>query len=102
MSSKKVNQGPYNIDKVIYNHKGKVTTSILNSPVFEKMIEDLDVSYKYDVGYIPFGLKNSPDLIANEYYGSPGNWWFIMFVNNINDPFESLQPNQKLLLPKIK
>lgn len=95
-------KGPYSFDKVIYNHKGKKTTSILNSKVFEKLIKDVNTAYSYDVYSIPAGLINRPDLLANAYYGTPANWWLLMFVNNINDPFESLNANQKIAFPKIK
>lgn len=94
--------GPYSLDKVIYNHKGKKISSILNSKVFDNMIININNVYSYDVIKIPAGYKNRPDLLANAYYGNAANWWLLMLVNNINDPFESLNPNQRIAFPKIK
>jgi hypothetical protein len=102
MINNKKLEGPYSIDKVFYNHKGKKTTSILNSSRYESIIKDINIIYKYDVASVPASMKNRPDLLANYYYGDPSNWWLIMFINNINDPFESLNPNQKIAFPKIK
>jgi hypothetical protein len=102
MISTTKNRGPYSLDRVVYTHKGRKITSIVNSPAYEDIIAKIDTVFDYEVGYIPAGLKNRPDLIANEYYGDPRNWWLIMFVNNISDPFESLGANQRILLPKNK
>ena len=102
MPNIKRNEGPYTLDKVTYNHKGKTITSIVNSPVFENIITNIDKAYSYDIAYIPPGLSNRPDLISNEYYGNPSNWWLVLLVNNISDPFESLEVSQKIVLPKNK
>jgi hypothetical protein len=96
------NKGPYSFGKKVYNHRGHTVTSIVNSPEFDNLIQNIQTAYKYDVAYLSAGLKQRPDLIATEYYGSPANWWLLLFVNNIKDPFEELPELKRLIFPKIK
>lgn len=102
MANNKTSLGPYDYDSVIYNHKGRVVNSIVNSQTFDDKITNIDKTFYYDFTYLPNDFKKRPDLIANSYYGSPINWWLVLFVNNIADPFESLDANQRILLPRLK
>jgi len=102
MSNFQNSKGPYGLDKKTYRHRGKTVTTILHSNKFDTIITNIQKAYKYDVAYLPAGLKQRPDLIANDYYGNPSNWWLILFVNNIKDPFEELQEMKRIILPKVK
>jgi hypothetical protein len=96
------NKGPYSIDAVTVTHKEARITTIVNSPVYDKILADLENKYTYEVGYVPQGYAHRPDLIANVFYGSPKNWWLLMLVNNVTDPFEGFKVNEKILIPRLK
>jgi hypothetical protein len=93
--------GPYSLDVVQHPFKNTIVNTIVNSPVYDTLIPNLDTAYEYDVGYVPAGYEHRPDLISNVFYGSPKNWWLLMLVNNINDPFEGFRTNQRILIPKL-
>ena len=65
---------------------------------FQKM----ETSFDYEVGYVPAGYEHRPDLISNVFYGTPKNWWLLMLVNSITDPFEGFNENDQILIPKIR
>ena len=96
------NRGPYALDAQFVKHRNAEVTTILNSPVFDSMLVDLDAQYEYEVGFVPAGYEHRPDLISNVYYGSPNNWWLLMLVNSITDPFEGFNVNERILIPKIR
>ena len=93
--------GPYSLDVVSQPFKRTRINTIVNSPTFDNLIADIDVAYEYDVGYVPAGYEHRPDLIANVFYGTPKNWWLLMLVNGITDPFEGFRVNQRILIPKL-
>ena len=95
-------RGPYSFDENRINHREIVSNTIVNSTKFEAILEDLDEAYDYEVGYVPAGYEHRPDLIANVFYGSPRNWWLLMLVNGISDPFEGFNQNDAILIPKIR
>lgn len=94
-------KGPYSFDEVRVRHRGATTNTIVNSPKFDSLLLDLEDAYEYQVGYVPAGYAHRPDLISNVFYGSPKNWWLLMLVNSITDPFEGFNENDKILIPKI-
>ena len=94
-------KGPYDVDEKIVQHKGVNINTILNSDKFDSILENLDTAYEYEVGYVPAGYENRPDLISNVFYGSPKHWWLLMLVNGISDPFEGFEKNQRILIPKL-
>lgn len=95
-------RGPYSLDEVRVNHRNITTNTIVNSEKFDLLLENLDNAFKYDIGYIPAGYEHRPDLISNLFYNSPKNWWLLMLVNGINDPFEGFNLNDVILIPKIQ
>ena len=95
-------RGPYSFDENRINHREIVSNTIVNSSKFEAILEDLDEAYDYEVGYVPAGYEHRPDLISNVFYGSPRNWWLLMLVNGISDPFEGFNQNDAILIPKIR
>lgn len=101
MTSLGNNRGPYGVDSVSISHRDTVVTTIVNSTVFDNIIKNIETVYEYEVGFIPDGYEHRPDLISNLFYGTPNNWWLLMLVNNINDPFEGFYINQRILIPKL-
>lgn len=102
MASLGKNRGPYEIDYVSMSHRNTEVTTIVNSPVFENLLEDIDTAFEYEIGFVPAGYEHRPDLISNVFYGTPKNWWLLMLVNNITDPFESFNANDRILIPILK
>jgi len=94
--------GPYALDVVKITHRNATVTTIINSPVFDRILGNLEDAYEYDVGYVPAGYEHRPDLISNIFYGSPNNWWLLMLVNNITDPFEGFKLHERILIPKVR
>ncbi len=95
-------KGPYSLDENRVSHREIISNTIVNSAKFEALLEDLDDAYEYEVGYVPAGYEHRPDLISNVFYGSPKNWWLLMLVNGISDPFEGFNQNEAILIPKIR
>jgi len=94
-------RGPYSLDSTIINHRDAKVTTILNSPAYDQLIQNIETVYDYDIGYVPDGYQHRPDLISNVFYGSPKNWWLLMLANNISDPFEGFYLNQQIKIPKL-
>ena len=102
MTSLGSKRGPYSLDGVRVPYRGTRVTTIVNSPLFDSILTNIESSYNYEVGYVPNGFEHRPDLISNVFYGTPENWWLLMLVNNITDPFEGFKVNERILIPKIK
>lgn len=98
----KSDRGPYALDSRTVRHRGVLTTTILNSNIFDNLLHNLEDAYTYEIGYVPAGYEHRPDLISNVFYGTPKNWWLLMLVNGINDPAEGFKVNEKILIPKIQ
>ena len=88
--------------KINGNHKNITTNTIVNAKKFDLLLENLDNAYEYEVGYVPAGYAHRPDLISNVFYGTPKNWWLLMLVNSIDDPFEGFNENDLILIPKLR
>jgi len=98
----KQDRGPYSLDELRVQHRNITTTTIVNTNKFDSLLDNLDTAFEYQVGYVPAGYAHRPDLISNVFYGSPKNWWLLMLVNNIEDPFEGLNEGDAILIPKIQ
>jgi len=98
----KQDKGPYSFDEVRVQHKNITTNTIVNSKKFDSLLADIDTAFEYEVGYIPAGYEHRPDLISNLFYGSPKNWWLLMLVNGVEDPFEGFNIGDVILIPKIQ
>ena len=94
-------RGPYSFDAVKVKHRNTITTTIVNSPVFDNILFNLEEAFEYEVGYVPNGYEHRPDLISNIFYGSPKYWWLLMLVNNITDPGEGFALAERILIPKV-
>lgn len=82
-------------------HKGKVTRTSVGELGADKTITVLDTAYEFEVAYVPAGYEHRPDLISNVFYDTPANFWLLMLVNNISDPYEGFNVNDRILIPKI-
>ena len=54
-----------------------------------------------EVGFIPTGYEHRPDLISNLFYNTVTLDWLICMYNNISDPHQQLNVNDRILLPKL-
>ena len=97
-----MNRGPYNFDEVIVKHRNITTNSIVNAKKFDVILNNLEDAYDYEIGYIPPEYAHRPDRISNLFYGSPKNWWLLMLVNGVEDPFEGFNANDVILIPKLR
>lgn len=100
MASLGKHRGPYSLDYQDISHRNCKVRTILNTPTFDNLIKNMDVAYNYEVGYIPNGFENRPDLISNVFTKTPDNWWLLMLINNKPDPNENFKVKEKLLIPK--
>ena len=100
MASLGENRGPYELDYNSVKHRNVFVTTILNTPTFDSILKNDD--YEYEIGFIPAGVQNRPDLISDVFYGTPKNWWLLMLVNNITDPFEGFNIGDKIKIPILK
>ena len=89
----------YKISNTVVDHRGKTVITSLNSKLDEFMrnLENKEV----EVGYIPAGYEQRPDLISNLFYNTVTYDWMILMFNNIKDPFQELNVGDRILLPKI-
>lgn len=100
MASLGKNRGPYSKDFNVFRHRDNSVTTILHSTEHDDIIKNIDISYDYEVGFVPLGFEHRPDLISNIFYGTPDKWWLLMQVNNISDPFEGFNVGDRILIPK--
>lgn len=89
----------YNIAVTEVEHKGKTILTSLNTnlPNFLKGMEVKEI----EVGYIPAGYEHRPDLISNLFYDTVTFDWLICMFNNISDPFQQLNINDRILIPRL-
>lgn len=85
---------PYELGSEKVSHRGRLIQTQLG-------VKDEIVYSSFEVGFIPPGYEHRPDLISNVYYGTPSYWWLILEANGIADPFESLNVNDRIIIPKL-
>ena len=95
------NNGPYSLDYQLITHRECKVSTIVGTDTFDILLSNLETYYEYEVGFVPDGYEHRPDLISNVFYGSPKNWWLLMLVNGITDPFEGFKSGEKILIPKL-
>lgn len=89
----------YKVGLTMATHKGKNIASSLNSSLsdFFSKLESLE----FEVGYIPAGYEHRPDLISNLFYNTVTLDWLICMFNNVSDPLQQLNVNDRILIPKF-
>lgn len=93
--------GPYVLGQRTIRHRNAKVTTTLHTKGTDDLLENIETAYTYEVGYVPAGFEHRPDLISNVFYGTPKNWWLLMQVNSITDPFEGFKVGDRILIPKI-
>ena len=83
-------------------HKGRITKTTVGNRFQDDRVEKVDYSEGSRVGFVPAGFEHCPDLISNVFYGTPGLWWLLMVANNITDPFEGFNTNDRIIIPNIE
>jgi hypothetical protein len=81
-------------------HKGKEITTSINTSFFDN-IESTIRSNRSAVGVVKEYVKHRPDTISDIFYNTPTYWWYFLMYNNINDPFNRLNPGDTVLIPNI-
>tara|TARA_R110000824_G_scaffold26095_2_gene90129 strand:+ start:900 stop:1208 length:309 start_codon:yes stop_codon:yes gene_type:complete len=85
--------------KTIRHKNKKIRTSINTS--FMDTFGDRVQEGNYNVGEVKSFIEHRPDTISNIFYSTTSFWWYVMLYNNINDPFERLNPSDNILIPNI-
>ena len=81
-------------------HKGVGIATSTVSKQFQSYLLSLD-SLEYNTGYVPPGYEHRPDLISDLFYNTVKLDWLILLFNGIDDPFESLNVGDMILIPKL-
>lgn len=81
-------------------HRNKSVLTVFNNDQYEDLLKRVNF-LEMEVGYVPAGYEQRPDLISNVFYGTPNYWWLLCQVNNIDDPHEGFDTNQRILIPKL-
>ena len=83
---------------ILLYHKGKTTSTSVGSLEYGNTINSL-ASLGSVEKFIPAGYEHRPDLISNLFFDTPNYWWAVMELNGLSDPFESLNVNDRVMLP---
>lgn len=81
-------------------HRGKILVSSLNSYDYDLFLRSLQFQ-KYKLVTVPPGYEHRPDLLSNFFLGNPQYDWYICLINNIKDPFNELNINDKIIIPDM-
>ena len=84
-----------NNDLLVLHHKGKKVTTLVGTPIFSNSYDFMFFPERY----IPAGYDHRPDLISNLFLDSPNGWKYIMLINGLSDPFESLNVGDRISIP---
>lgn len=90
----------YDYGVKIITHKGKSITTSINT-TFMDNIDPTSPNSNHAIARLKQYVKHRPDAISDIFYNSSAYWWYFLLYNNINDPFERLNPSDKVLIPKI-
>lgn len=91
----------YSFGETRVEHKGQTVSTFFNDPKVDLLVEDFPSVLTYTVGYVPAGYEHRPDLISSVFYNTPAFWWLLMLCNNVTDPMEGFNANDRILIPKI-
>lgn len=80
---------------VIDEDKNAIRLGMRNKRFINRLKEQADYT-NYNV---PAKYAHRPDLIANDFYGSPELWWVITEFNEIFHPAKDLTTNKELRIP---
>jgi hypothetical protein len=84
----------------VIKHKGKSITTSINTDFFDNI--DLRMAGQPAmVGTVKQYIQHRPDTISDIFYHNASYWWYLLLYNNMNDPFNSLNPTDTFLVPLI-
>lgn len=78
-------------------HKGKTVTTNVGTK-FDDIVERVDDEQFRKARINPLHVAR-PDLISDVFYDTPDNWWFVMHINNISDPFQEMTSDKRIKIP---
>jgi nucleoid-associated protein YgaU len=83
---------------ILIDHDGERFMNIFRSFILNSDITE-DIIY-YDF----YTIENDDwwDNISSKIYGTPELWWIIALMNDINNPFEELEPGTSIKILKEK
>lgn len=81
-------------------HKGVKVTTSLNTSI-ENILAKVPQGLDYKVGTCVSFIAHRPDLVSDLFYDTTAYWWFFLMANNIKDPFEELNPGDRIIIPNI-
>jgi len=84
----------------VISHKDKTLVTSNPSISFENFILNFK-KVPFKIGYIPPGYEHRADLISDLFYNNPTLDWLILMFNDIKDPFNELNVNDRILIPII-
>ena len=89
----------YTAGVVTQTHRGRGVTTSTGSNSFDQYTKHITKITKVKEGFVPAGFENRPDLIADLFYNSSAEWWRVMVLNNVPDPFEGFNLHDRILFP---
>lgn len=78
------------------NHRGIQTPTIVGSDLYEGYVFRYVKNSKLGVT-LTAPYEHRPDLISNDLLGSPDNWWLLMEINSVFDPFEGFKSGDTII-----
>ena len=81
-------------------HRNKSVLTVVNNEDYDNLLKRIEY-LQVEVGYVPAGYEGRPDLISNVFYGTPNYWWLLCQINNVTDPQEGFDTNQRIFIPKL-
>lgn len=67
--------------KILDNNNNYVTNLIVRTDLIPSLMDNTSLFYQYDMQD-----GDTPEIIANKYYGDPYRYWLFLYSNNIMDP----------------
>ena len=80
---------------IVVPHRGVGVSTVVGNSDYDTFINDSILNSEI-MGVLPNALENRPDNISFLMYDTPDNWWLLMEVNNVSDPFEGFIAGQDL------
>ena len=91
----------YAFGEVLIRHRDELVNTSVGSPEYDRLSQNIESEYQYDIGYIPVGYEHRPDLISSLFYGTPAHYWLLMLVNGVSDAFEGFNAGDRIKIPKL-
>jgi len=97
---KETGRNRYDFGRNVITHKDKKITTSLNTN-FEKLLTTPLRDSEFRIGTVKSYIVHRPDTVSDIFYDTAFLWWYFLVFNNIKDPFEGLNPGEKILIPNL-